>query len=482
MSKVWHWAALAVAALPGTAFAAAVQSSSYPLPNDVALNVSGGPANADGSGLKSSTSVDLHSPIGSTTLSGTFTSAPPDLSAPADRTDRKLGIDSRFSAPGGVSVSVQASSEMQESRQTGTLVPAGLSSTSAITKTDSAVAKVTSQPVAGVGVTMGVSQSHSETTQGNVAVGGSVQNNTVATDDKKAFASADWSPVSFLRLKAGAASQTASVSTHGTANAGDEYHHTAPYASATAQLWDGAEAKVASTDAVSPINAYDFAALAQAAGANSGLEIKPNREWRNQATLSQGFDNGGTLSATVTQARIESATELGLTPDGAAAPMSVSGGARRELDASFSMPLAGYGLAGTTISSQATLRQSQLRDPVTGQMRRMSGEVPRQANVKLTHKDDARHLEWGVKGRLATEQRFYQPAQMTALRTDSGVGAFVTYNPGRYTVSLNADGLIGGARSQVDTFYSGTRDGNVTAVNRTGDNSPMVSVSVQQKF
>jgi hypothetical protein len=482
MSKVWRWAVLAVAALPGTACAAAVQSSSYPLPNDVALNVSGGPANADGSGLKSSTSVDLHSPIGSTTLSGTFTSAPPDLSAPADRTDRKLGVDSRFSAPGGVSVSVQASSEMQESRQTGTLVPAGLSSTSAITKTDSAVAKVTGQPVAGVGLTLGVSQSHSQTTQGNVAVGGSVQNNTVATDDKKAFASADWSPVSFLELKAGAASQTASLSTHGTANAGDEYHHTAPYASATAQLWDGAQAKVASTDAVSPINAYDFAALAEAAGANSGLEIKPNREWRNQATLSQDFDNGGTLSATVTQARIESATELGLTPDGAAAPMSVSGGARRELDASFSMPLAGYGLAGTTISSQATLRQSQLRDPVTGQMRRMSGEVPRQANVKLTHKDDAHHLEWGVKGRLATEQRFYQPAQMTALRTDSGVGAFVTYNPGQYTVSLNADGLIGGARSQVDTFYSGTRDGNITAINRTGDNSPMVSVSVQQKF
>jgi hypothetical protein len=42
--------------------------------------------------------------------------------------------------------------------------------------------------------------------------------------------------------------------------------------------------------------------------------------------------------------------------------------------------------------------------------------------------------------------------------------------------------LIGGARSQVDTFYSSTRDGNVTAVNRTGDSSPMVSVSVQQKF
>jgi hypothetical protein len=162
--------------------------------------------------------------------------------------------------------------------------------------------------------------------------------------------------------------------------------------------------------------------------------------------------------------------------------MSIAGGTRRQIDASLSMPLSGVGLSGTTISSQATLRQSQVRDPVTGRMRRVSGEIPRQASVKITHKDDDHHLEWGVKGSLGTAQNFYQPAQTTALRTGSGVGAFVTYKPGKYTVSLNADGLIGGARSQVDTFYSGTRDGNVTAINRTGDNSPMVSVSVAQKF
>jgi hypothetical protein len=482
MPKVWRWAALAVAAIPGAAWADAAQTSSYPLPNDVALKISGGPANADGSGIKGSTSVDLASPIGSTTLSGTFTSAPPDLSTPMDRTDRKVGIDSNLNVPGGVKLTVRASSEVRESRQTGTLVPAGLSSTSATTKTDNATAKIAGQPIDGLGLTVGVSQSHSETTQGNVTAGGSVQNNMVATDSQKAFASADWSPLSFLELKAGAASQTTSVSTHGAANAGDDYRHTAPYASATAQLWDGAQVKLASTDAVSAINPYDFAALTQAAGANSDLEIKPNREWRNQATLSQAFDNGGTLSATVTQARIESTTELGLTPGGATAPMSISGGARRELDASLSLPLSGYGLADTTLTSRATLRQSRVRDPVTGQTRRISGEVPRQASVKLTHKDDAHHLEWGVKGHLATEQRFYQPAQMTALRTDSSVGAFVTYAPGKYTVSLNADGLIGGARSQTDTFYSGTRNGNVTAINRTGDSSPMVSVSVSQKF
>jgi hypothetical protein len=262
----------------------------------------------------------------------------------------------------------------------------------------------------------------------------------------------------------------------------DEYRYTELYASATAALWDGAQMKLRSADTVSPVNPYDFAALAQAAGPDSGARIEPNREWRNQATLSQNLDNGGTLSATVTQARIESTTELGLTQTGATAPMSIAGGTRRELDANASLPLSAMGLPDTTFSSQAAVRQSRVRDPITGQIRRVSGETPRNASVTLAHKDDKHHLQWGVKGQIATEQRFYQPSQVTALRTDSGVGAFVTYNPGKYTVSLNAEGLVGGARSQTDTFYTGTRGTNVASVNRTEDSSPLVSVSVQQKF
>jgi hypothetical protein len=230
------------------------------------------------------------------------------------------------------------------------------------------------------------------------------------------------------------------------------------------------------------VNPYDFAALAQADPDNSNLRVEPNREWRNQASLTQNFDNGASLSAIVTQARIESATELALTPDGATTPASLSGGTRRQLDANLSMPLSGIGLPDTTLSSHATMRQSQIRDPLTGQSRRVSGEVPREASVKLTHKDDRHHLEWGVTGNLATQQSFYQPAQITTLRTDSRVGAFITYKPGKYVVSLNADGLLGGTRSQTDAFYDGTRMGNIESTSRTSDASPLVSVSVSQKF
>jgi hypothetical protein len=163
-------------------------------------------------------------------------------------------------------------------------------------------------------------------------------------------------------------------------------------------------------------------------------------------------------------------------------PASISGGTRQQFDANLSMPLSGIGLPDTTLSSHVTMRQSRIRDPLTGQSRRVSGEVPRNAGVKLTHKDHKHHLEWGVTGNLGTAQNFYQPAQMTALRTDSGVGAFVTYKPGKYVVSLNADGLLGGTRSQADTFYNGTRLGNIETINRTSDSSPLVSVSVSQKF
>ena len=57
MLKVWRWTALAVAAIPGTALAAAAQIPAFQLPNNVAVNVSGGPANpADGSGVRFSAS------------------------------------------------------------------------------------------------------------------------------------------------------------------------------------------------------------------------------------------------------------------------------------------------------------------------------------------------------------------------------------------------------------------------------------------
>src|SRR5690242_10327805 len=160
MLKVWRWAALAVAAIPGTALAAAAQNPAFQLPNNVAVNVSGGPANpADGSGITSNTSVDLHSPVGDTKLSGTFASAPPDPSLPADHTDRKFALDSTLNGPAGVDVSVKASSEIQDTRQNGALVPAGLSSTSATTRTDSATATATTHPLSDVGVTTGISRS-----------------------------------------------------------------------------------------------------------------------------------------------------------------------------------------------------------------------------------------------------------------------------------------------------------------------------------
>ncbi|MBS0275104.1 MAG: hypothetical protein JSR55_12070, partial [Proteobacteria bacterium] len=464
MLNVWRWAAIAVVAIPGAALADAAQSTAFKLPSNVAVNITGGAANTDGTGLKSDTSVDIQTSAGETRLSGSYTTAPPNPALPADQTERKLGLDSTLNGPAGVTVSINASSAFQNTRQRGLLVPAGLSATSATTQQSAASASATAQPLPDVGVTMGVGQSRSLTAQDNQPVTGSRQRNTVTAGDRQAYASVDWAVIPAITLNAGVKSEEMRVSSRGLGNGADQYRYVEPSASATAQLWHGAQMKLGGEDAVSPVNPSDFAALAQADAANSALRVTPNREWRNEASLTQNLDNGGTLSATITRARIESTTELVLTPDGAAAPASVSGGTRQQLEANLSMPLSGIGLPDTTLSSQATLRQSRIRDPLTGQSRRVSGEAPHEAGAKLTHKDEAHHLEWGVTGNLATQQTFYQPAQVTALRTGSGVGAFVTYKPGKYVVSLNANGLIGSTRSQTDILYKGTRAGQVETI------------------
>jgi hypothetical protein len=483
MSKVWRLAALAVAAIPGAASAGVTQSSAFNLPSNVAVTIGGGAANPDGSGLKSNTEVDIRTAAGDAKLNGTVTVNPSDPAQPADQTDRKFGLDSTLHGPAGASLTLQADSEAHDVRQEGVLMPSGIARSNATTLENSATAAVEVHPLEDVGVTAGISQSSTTTAQSNLPVAGAAQDSTVTTDDRQVFAHAQWAPFSFLSLNGGGKAETMQVASHGSTNADDQYRYTEPDASATAQLWDGANLKLSSEDAVAPVNTGDYTALAQAEGTDTALRIAPNREWRNQASLTQNFDGGVSASATATQAHIESTTELTLTAAGAVAPTSVADGSRRQLDANLTAPLSSFGLSDTSITAHATWRRSQIRDPLTGELRRVSGETPREANLRITQKDDTHHLTWGITGCLATAQNIYQPAEVTRLRTDSGVGAFVTFKPGDYVLSLNADGLVGGTRSQLDSLYAGNRAmGSVETIDRISDASPLVSFSLSRAF
>lgn len=484
MPKAWCWAPLAIALVPGAALAAgAAPPPASQWPRNVTVNVDGGAANPDGTGLKGNTSVDVQLAGGvDAKVTGAFSSDPSNPAQPGDRTDQKFGLATALNGPAGVRFAISANSQTHVDRQEGVLMPAGLARTTVTTQENSATAAATIEPFDGARVTAGVSERHTLTTQNNLPVGGSPQNSSVTVDDRQAFASLQWTPIQLLTINASGKLETAQATSQATAHAADDFRYAEPSVSAAVHPWTGGTLTASAEEAVSPINTGDFAALAEAAGPDTALRLAPNREWHNQTSFTQTFDNGASISVSGTQANLQSTTELTLADLGAA-PVSVSGGTRREFDASLSVPLSGIGLSNTSVTSQAKWQQSQIRDPLTGQIRRASGEIPREAQIRITHEDNAHHLEWGVTGDLGTRQTIYQPAEIAKLHTGSGIGAFVRYKPvNNYVVSLNANGLVGGARSQTAWLYSGSREGNLESVNRTSDASPLVSLSVSRAF
>jgi hypothetical protein len=209
--------------------------------------------------------------------------------------------------------------------------------------------------------------------------------------------------------------------------------------------------------AVSPIDPGVFASYAAVEDRAAGARLTPNREWRYRLSLRQTLAGQLQLSAALTQARIGSATELGPVGVGLQAPVSTSGGWRQALDVSLSAPLDAIGLPSLSLKGAGTWRDSQVRDPFTGEWRRASAEQPRTATLDLVQTAAAGRARWGLQGRFGGPQSLYLMSQVTTINVADSLGGFVEYDPGAFAVRLQVDGLYGGERTAIDQFYAGPR-------------------------
>jgi hypothetical protein len=476
--------ALLMAVIPGAALADPPQDTMLALgQNHLSVNVSGGAANDDGTGVEGSTQLDLDLGDASAKVTGSFTADANDPAATAASQDSRFGLSSRVTGPAGIRFGFSASSDTEDQRQDGALSPPGVSGTNALTTTQSARASATANPFAGVSVTAGVSDSRAQSASESRPLVGTAQASAVASDDRQTFLKAGWSPFSFLTLNAQEKSVSIGASARAPDAITDQYRYEEPGVSASLGLWNGAQLKARVEDAVAPINLANLAMLSSAAGAGQTPQIAPDRDRRGELGFRQTFPGGATVSASASAARIESTTELTMTEAGDVAPVSVTGGMRRRADLALSLPLAGLGLSDTSIDSQATWNWSRIRDPMTGTPRAVSGQVPCTADLRLVHQNAVGDLKWGMTATLATDQEIYQPAEVSEIHSDSGLGAFVQYKPGKYALSLDVDGLVGGARSEADSYYLDDRaDSGIDRIERTADSDPLVTFTLSRSF
>lgn len=309
------------------------------------------------------------------------------------------------------------------------------------------------------------------------------------TTTQSATAGLRWRPFTWLdfdakgRVEASAAQWRGGGSAAGVADASLNYADVEPaLTGAVTMPWNGALG-LTFEHAVSPVNAQLFSTFAAVTDRSAGVRFGPDREWRYRLQFKQKLAGGASLSATLTQARIENATELGPVGGGLQAPMSVSGGDRQAVEVTLSAPLAILGLPSLTLQGAGAWRGSQVRDPFTGDLRQASAETPRAASLGLVQALAGRRARWGVEGRFGGGQALYQMSQVTQIQVADSVGGFVEYVPGPFALRLQVDGLYGGDRSYTDFLYSAPRGtGSVDRIDHRSDSGQAVRLILRKSL
>ena len=308
---------------------------------------------------------------------------------------------------------------------------------------------------------------------------------SLRTGETTAGLSAAWTLGPALKLEAADRMGYGAASWRETGGAGETYALAEPDLAATVKPWAGASWRLSFGHAVSPLDLGAFAAVAEglqrAEDLDAGVRLVPNQEWRAQAEMNQALPGDAALGLTLTDAHLDTTQELARNLDGADLPVSINGGERRQLDLSLTAPLTALALDGFTVQTAAAVRDSQITDPVTGLVRRLSGEAPYDASVTLAQDVSPLALRWGVLGHLQASQIYYTPEQTSTAAAAQSLGMFVEYHPAPFALRLQVDGLAGGTRDITDSLYDGSRDSDrIIRIDHRLDGGPAFSLVLRK--
>ena len=447
----------------------------------------------DGAGLRAGADLKAQFPTLQTSLQLAVEANPNLLrndplaqSTPAGASRESLGLDAAWSGGGLARLNLTVLDKLDQSWAAPTLATVGGHQIDADEL--SARLNLSLSPLKAVDFTLGGGAQQRTVLDTAVASASPTVQTQFLSTAQTADAGLKWRLTPWFDLDAGGKVEAADAvwrgpsTSGGPTGAGLVYAYVEPSLSGVVTLPGRGKLGLSFERAVQPLDAGAFSAFAATEDRAAAARFGPNREWRYRLSIDQTVA-AVKLTAAVTQARIESATELGPVGAGLQAPVSVAGGQRQEVDLALSTPLAALGLPSITLNSSGTWRNSRLRDPFTGELRRASAESPDVAKVGIVQSLSGLRTRWGLEGRFGGDQSLYQMSQVSRLSVADSVGAFVEYNPGAFALRLQVDGLYGGERQTTDLYYAGPRaNGYVDHVDHRVDDGQAVRLVLKKSL
>tara|TARA_R110000782_G_scaffold49238_1_gene107230 strand:- start:132 stop:2162 length:2031 start_codon:yes stop_codon:yes gene_type:complete len=241
------------------------------------------------------------------------------------------------------------------------------------------------------------------------------------------------------------------------------------------------------------VGQLDFADFVGSASLTSGSvtagnkDLEPDSLWRTELAWERRIGKGSVVVTARNESISDVVDRIPVVTDSGVydAVGNIGSGRRQELQFDFNLPFDPVGLAGVALQGSGLWRRSRVTDPVTGERRRISEDLPIEAKVSLTHDIARWHTRWGLNYVHAEKKTKFKIDEVEIDRVPDRLDVFIEYKPDTaWTLRAFANNLTSSPAVRTRSIYTGLRGSTpIRYIERRELNSgPYVGFTIQRTF
>ena len=269
-----------------------------------------------------------------------------------------------------------------------------------------------------------------------------VPNSNARVQEKRgeAFVTATWDINRRLTLEATARAEASTISQHGDTRSSESFFFPKPRFLLTWSPSDDFQVRTRFEREVSQLDFADFVAsgnLSTGVVSAGNGQLQPERRWVIESALEKHFWNSADVVLTLRHQELQEVIDQ-VPVDGFNAPGNIGNGRRDVVQIDLTLPLDRFGMAGGLLKGTGAWLHSQVRDPTTGELRRISLDEPFTGSLTLTDDLPSLNSTWTLAVTSATRQTSYFIDEIDSEIEAANINLSWEYKPRQRTDSWRA--------------------------------------------
>lgn len=279
----------------------------------------------------------------------------------------------------------------------------------------------------------------------------------------EAFGQGTWHPSSKLTVEAGLRVELSTISQTGDVDLSRSFTYPKPRVQLTWIPAKGHQLRFGIEQAVGQLDFGDFSAstevnLGTINGGNARLE--PQKDLIFEAVYERRFWNKGVVELALKHREVTDVIDIVPLVGGFDAVGNIGNGTYNSLKGSLTLPLDKLGIKNALLSGRFIVARSSVVDPLTGEKRRFSGEIPFGCGISFSHDLKGGRFSYGAEhGCNVDRYNTYRVREVRLVDQDPFVSVYAQWKPRpKLTVRVDLGNVTDFRLRTVRDVYTGPRN------------------------